>query len=126
MANTKLVHVFNSRDDLMQELCCNLLPNSLIIYYVLKQLTTTSVLHDKIKLLLRFNNFVKLHDYWMSNHLQNLNLSCDSLHIIHILDFVFLQHLDGHLFSTGLVSADLDFSKCSLSKISTYCLIHDI
>lgn len=71
--------------------------DSLIRYYVVKQLSPTRILHDQIKLLRCLNDLIELDDVWVPDELQDVDFSRHSLHITHILNLILLEYLHCHL-----------------------------
>ena len=65
---------------------------------VIKQFSTIAVLHDHIKLLFGFDDFIELNDIWMPDFLENFYLSSNTFHILLIVDFVLLENLDCDLY----------------------------
>jgi len=57
-----------------------------------------------------------LDDVGMSDFLQDVDLSSDSLDVTFVLDAVFLQNLNGNFLTGNGVRADSRLSKCSVSK----------
>lgn len=62
------MEVFNSANNLMEELKCLRLFDALVLYDVVKELATVGVLHDQIQLLRRLNNLVELNDVGVPDH----------------------------------------------------------
>ena len=52
----------------------------------------------------------------MSDFLQDVDLSSDSLDVTFVLDAVFLQNLNGNFLTSNGVRADSHLSECSGSK----------
>ena len=119
MHDVQLVKVLDPGDDLVEEFESLWFLHALVLHDVVEKFSTVSILHDQVELLGRLNDFVELNDVWVSDHLQDVNLSCHPLDVVHILDLILLKYLDGYFLPTRLVSADLDFTECSLTKIST-------
>lgn len=60
-------------------------------------------------------------DYiWVSNDLENMNLSCHTFDIRLILDFILLQDLDGHFLSGNKMRTESHFAKGALSEWTSY------
>ena len=55
----------------------------------------------------------------MPNDLEDVDLSCYSLHVGLILDLIFLQDFNSHLLTSDKVRTQSYFSECSLTKGST-------
>lgn len=55
------------------------------------------MLHDQVKLGLCFDDFIKLNDVRMSNNLQDMNFSGDTLNIINIFNFGLFKDFDCNL-----------------------------
>lgn len=87
MCNALLTQIFNACNQLLKYPACFLLFQFLLCSYEIKQLSIATMLHNQVKLRLSFNDFIKLNDVRVTNNLQNVNLSGDTLDIIHIFDF---------------------------------------
>ena len=84
------MQVLNSCYDLMEEFDGNRLFDSLVLHDVIEQLAATSVLHDQVELLRGLNDLIELDDVRVPDHLQNMDLSRHSFHVVHVLNLVFL------------------------------------
>lgn len=98
MHNVQFMQVLNTRDDLMEKFTGKRLFYFLIFHDEIEQLTTRNVFHDQVQLLWCFNNLVQLNYIRMSNHFQNMDFSCYPLHVIYILNLIFLENFDCDLF----------------------------
>ena len=68
----------------------------------------------------RMNTYlVELNHVWMSDFLENVDLSRHPLHIALVLDSVLLQNLDCDLFTSYCMRANSYFAKCSRSERSS-------
>ena len=85
-----------------------------------KQLTSTCIFHHEVELLLRFNDFIKLHNMRVSHYLENVDLPSHALNIAYISDFVFFEDFDCHFLTGEGVRSNLYLSKGSLAKIAAY------
>lgn len=56
---------------------------------VVEELTTVAILHDHVELFFGLNDLVKLDYVWMSDLLQDFDLSGDTLDILLIMDLIF-------------------------------------
>ena len=92
MHDIKFVEVLDTGNDLVEKLQSLRLLNSLVLHDKVKELTLTRVLHDEVELLGSFDNLIQLDDVWVSNHFEDMNFSCYSLNIVHILNLVFLEN----------------------------------
>ena len=61
-----------------------------------------------------------LHHDWVTDHLEDLNLSSYALNVVHVLDLVLLKHFDGDFLSTELMRANLDLTERSFAKVTAY------
>ena len=116
MDDLQLMQVLHSSDDLVEEVASLWLLHPLIGHDVIEELTTLSIFHYQIQLLGCLNDFIQLYDIRVSYHLQYMNLSRHSLHIVHILNLILLQNLDSNLFTGEVMHAQLDFTKGSFSN----------
>jgi hypothetical protein len=55
MDNIELMEIFNSSNDLVEELASIRFLNPLVLHNEIEQLSTTGVLHNQVELLGRFN-----------------------------------------------------------------------
>ena len=62
----------------------------------------------------------------MTDHLQNMYLSCNTLYVIFILDLIFLQDFYGDLFSREIMDSKFYFSKCSLADRLAQHVLADV
>lgn len=62
----------------------------------------------------------------MSNHLENMNLTGHPLDIIHVLNLVFLEDLDGHALIGKFMDAQFNFTKSSFSNSLIYLGKHEL
>ena len=77
--------------------------------------------HDEIQLMLSLNDLIKLDDIWMSNLLEYLYFTSDSINICLVLNLALFKYLDRNLFSSDRLHSEFDFPKCSFAQ----CLLHD-
>lgn len=89
MNDVQLVQVLNPSNYLVKEFDCQGLFNSLVLDDKVKKFPTLCVLHYKVKLFGRLNDFVKLNDVRVANHFENMNFASYSFYIVNVLDFVF-------------------------------------
>ena len=75
------------------------------------------MLHDEIKLILCLDDLIKLDDPGVPDLLQDPYLPRYAVDVHLILDFRFLQNLDGHLFLGDSLNAELDFSKSAFTQL---------
>ena len=85
-----------------------------------EQLTSSSVLHHEVELLLRLDDFIQLHNVRVSHDLENVDLPGHALNVAHISDFVFFEDFDCHFLPGEGVRPNFDLSKGSLAKIAAY------
>ena len=85
-----------------------------------EQLTSACVLHHKVELLLRLDDFIQLHNVRVSHDLENVDLPGHALNVAHISDFVFFEDFDCHFLPGEGVRPNFDLSKGSLAKITAY------
>ena len=62
----------------------------------------------------------------MSNHLENMNLTGHPLDIIHVLNLVFLEDLDGHALIGKFMDAQFNFTESSFSNSLIYLGKHEL
>ena len=90
MHDAKLVQVFDSADDLLEELASLGFFKLLFLDDIVEKLTSADELHDEKELLWRLNNFKQLDDVWVPDKLKNVNLSSHSLYICLTSDLALL------------------------------------
>lgn len=56
MDNVQFMQIFNTGDNLMEELACFRFFDSLVLNDVIKEFTTTCILHNKVQLFWGFDN----------------------------------------------------------------------
>jgi len=117
MTDSTLVNVFDSRNQFKVELAGLFLSKPGVSHDIIKEFSTVCILHDHIELLLSLNNLIQLNYIWMSDLLQYLYLSCDSLYIFLIVDLVFLKDLNSHFLSCKCMLAQLDLPKGTFAKM---------
>jgi hypothetical protein len=84
-------------------------PASLVLSYpalsndVIKKLTATGILHDKVKLTLSLYDLIELHYIRVSYHLENVDLSSHSLNVGHIRYLFLLKDLNSDLLPCEIV-----------------------
>ena len=105
MHDIQPAYVFNPSNNLLEESAGFLLFDSLYLHNVIKKFASTSVFHYKIKFFLGFDDFIKLHHLRMSNDLENVDFSRNSLNIRNIDYLAFFKNFDSHFFLGKGVSA---------------------
>jgi len=74
------------------------------------------VLHDEVEFIVGLNNLVKLDDVGMSDLLQNLDLSCNHVHILLVHYFALFKYLYGHFLLGDAMNAQLYLAKGAFTK----------
>lgn len=129
MNNIQLMNILNPSYDLLEKLACFFFIELGFAYYIIKQFSTTSILHDKVELFGSFNDFIELYDIGMSDQLKNVDFSGHSFYVRHISYSVLLQYFYSNLFkkirimlccdyllSCYFMSTQLYLPKCSFSN----------
>lgn len=80
----------------------------LAVHHVVEKFTVLGVLHHHEDVLLGLDDFIELGDRRVSDQFENVQLSCDSLHIGDVFYFVFLENLNCHRFLGVLVDGLFD------------------
>jgi hypothetical protein len=93
------VNLLNAREDLVEEAASLAFSDSPTCYNMIKELSTTAVLHDEIQLARRLDDFVQLDNVRVLDQFQYVNLPCDSFNIGHVNNPFLLKDLYGHLLS---------------------------
>ena len=99
VADAHLVDVLDARNNLLKETTSLVFLQTLAFDDIVEEFSSTCILHDEKKLARGFYNFVQLDHVRVPHYLQNVNFSCNSLHIALVFDFVFFQDFYCHLFS---------------------------
>ena len=91
------MNILNTWDELKVELAGLLFRKSGVSDDIVEELTTVTVFHDHVKLFFCFDDFVELDHVGVSDLLQDFDLSGDSLHVLLVMDFIFLQNFNRNL-----------------------------
>lgn len=86
MHDAKLAQVGEGRYELLEEPARLFLFQLILRSDVAEELAIAAVLHDEEETIGCFNDFVELDDVWVSNDFQDVQLTGDSLHIVHVSD----------------------------------------
>ena len=97
MGDPQLSKVVYRRYELLEKSARLLLLQLIFGRDVAEQLAIAAVLHDEEEASWRLDDLVQLDDMRVAHYLQDVNLAADSLHIVHISYFVFLENFDSHL-----------------------------
>ena len=119
MYDVETRYVFNTTEYLLEEFTCFFLFYSLMLYNIIKQLTSWCVFHYQIQLLRRFYNLIKLYHMRMLNNFQNVNFTRNSFVICCIHYFAFFENLHSNSCFCKDVHADFDFAECSFADCFT-------
>lgn len=68
------VNMLNSFNDLFEDELCNIFLQFTSFSNIVQKISTGTNFHNKHNMFLHFKSFKKLHDIWMSKHLQYLSL----------------------------------------------------
>lgn len=112
--------VLDTADDLIKYLTSFILIHSLLLDDVVEQFSSTKELHDQEKIFWRLNDLIQLDDIGMTDKFQDVDLSCDSLNVSDVNDFVFLKYFYGDFFTGRNVSCELNFSEGALTESLFY------
>lgn len=118
--NFQFMTVLDTADDLIEYLTSFILIHSLLLDDVVKQFSSTKKLHDQEKIFWRLNDLIQLDDIGMTDKFQDVDLSCDSLNVSDVNDFVFLKYFYGDFFTGRNVSCELNFSEGALTESLFY------
>ena len=110
------MEVFNSRNNLLEELACFAFLEALMLYDVVKQFTPWNILSNEVQLPWRLYDLIQLNNIWMSGQLQYFYFSGNPLYINIFHYLVFLEDLNSHFFACEIVRSQLDFAKGSFSN----------
>lgn len=96
MANAKFVQVLNARNDLVQKASGFLLPDALVRDNILEEFAAPRVLHNQEKFFFALNDLVELDDDGVSDNLEDVDFSADTVHIRRIHNLVLLEYFNGY------------------------------
>ena len=82
VADAQLVNIVDARNELLEVLAGLLLLQLLVLHDEVEELTALDELHHEVEVLLRLNDLVDLHDVWMVQLLEDLDLSADALDVL--------------------------------------------
>lgn len=105
MDDAKFFEILDSGNYLLEELASFGFLESLLLDYVIKQLTLGNVLSDQIQLLWSLDDLVQLNYIWVPGQLQYFDLSRHALDIDILDDFMLLQYLNSYFFSGDVVDS---------------------
>ena len=86
MADSTQVDVFNACNELLVQSNSCLLMKSLMTNDVIEEFSILAVFHDKKQLTFSFDDLIQLYHVWVSDFLENLDLSTDSLDVLLVLN----------------------------------------
>ena len=89
--------VLNPANNLLEEFACLLFLQFLLLHDVVKQLSSTNILHNEKELLGRLDNLEQLDDVRVTDEFKDVNFSRNSLYICIFRYFPFFQDLDCYL-----------------------------
>ena len=95
MADSKLVKIVDSWENLVKKLAGIFFSDPLAIDNVFKELPTSGIFHDQVELFWGLYDLIELNYSRMSDYLEYMDLSSNSLNIMDVNDLLFLQHFDG-------------------------------
>ena len=123
--------IIHTTDDLLEESPSIFLPEFAMLDNVVKQLSTTHILHHHEDVSGGADHLVQLDNVWVSEQFQILNFSPDLSNYIQVLNLlpviqdelffaakdyhlhIPVQDLDSHLVPCQLMEPNLDFTKCA-------------
>ena len=91
MHNAQFMKILNAALYLLEKFTGFFFLQFLFFYNIVKQLSTTNILHNKKQFAWCFNNFKQLDYVWMSDHFQNFDFSSHTLHICFFDYLTFLK-----------------------------------
>ena len=94
--NPQLVQILHSCDELPKELTGLMLLQPFLFYYQFEELPLRDVLHHQEELLGSLDDLVQLDHVGMPNLLKDVDFPGHSLHVSHVGNATFLQHLYSH------------------------------
>lgn len=95
MADSKLVKIVDSWENLVKKLAGIFFSDPLSIDNVFKELPTSGIFHDQVELFRSLYDLIELNYSGMSDYLEYMDLSSNSLNIMDVNDLLFLQNFDG-------------------------------
>ena len=115
MSNSKRAQVLNSVYQLLEQ------PTSLSFFEmvfrsdIVEQFSITAVFHDKKQPFGRLYNLVELDYRWMSDYFEDVDLPCNSLYVVNILNLPFVKYFDGDLLPSVNMETLLNLTKSALA-----------
>jgi hypothetical protein len=119
------MEMFYSIDELSKELASFSLFQSFFLENEFKKFSLGDILHHQKKLFRGLYDFVKLDYVGMTNLLQNMNFTGDSLNIGHITDLALFEHFDCYFFSCEGVDPKFNFSEGPFSEVAGEDVVAD-
>ena len=97
MANSELVNIMDTSQQLLQMFAGSSFFQLLVLDDQLEQFTSARKLHYQVQIFVGFDDFVDLDDVGMVELFEYFYLAADSFDIFLVLDFRFLKHLHCNL-----------------------------
>ncbi|CBI24608.3 unnamed protein product, partial [Vitis vinifera] len=95
MINTSIVIEINCTDQLLKIFPYNILLE-LSFGYLVEELPSFSIFHDKVNLHFAGHNLIKLYHIWVSNQSHYRNLSLNLIHHPNLQILLFINYLNGN------------------------------
>lgn len=116
MANARLVQVLDASDELSIKFGCLFFLKARVSDDEVEKLSTVGIFHDHKEFLISFDDLIELNNVWMAYLLENFDLTCNSLHVFLVVNFVFFEDLDGNFLPSEHMSALFHLAKGALAK----------
>ena len=97
MNDAQFVKVFDTTDDLLEELAGLCFLQLLLLHDVVKEFASVDELHDQKQLLWRLDDLEELNDVGVPDQLQDVDLPSHSLYVCLASDLTLFKDFDGHL-----------------------------
>lgn len=116
VTNLETVQILQAIHELTEHFFGFFFEEEFLLDDVLVELPVFAVLEIEVGFALGFLDVVELDDVWVSNHLQNLNFSSNSLLFLRGLDLGLIDDFHGELLPGLEVLREIDFTEASFSE----------
>ena len=126
MRNLVPVEEFYTLNKLIVEECSFSFRESPFAHYVVKQLTSLSILHDHVDRVLRLNYLVKLDNIPVLHLSQNPDFTLHAALVSQLSNLLPMNNLDRNFLFCAHVDAKLHFTEGALAKVTHHAILTDL